>query len=157
MCALSACLFGCGESSGKPRPTIAPVSGKVTYKGQPVVDAAVTFINASSPRTAVGVTNAQGEFALTTFDTNDGALVGEHKVTIAKRQGAATAELRSPLEQAAQSGGNMEAYRQAMTQDRKDVKVENQLPGKYSSPDTSGLVRQVVEGEENKFTFDLTE
>ncbi len=74
---------GCG-GGGTPRPKCAPVSGTVTYKNEPVAGATVTFWTANAPRAAIGQTDAKGNFQLTTFDPNDGAIVGTHSVTVTK-------------------------------------------------------------------------
>ncbi|HEY0983010.1 MULTISPECIES: carboxypeptidase-like regulatory domain-containing protein [unclassified Schlesneria] len=76
-------LSGCG-SGVKNRPKLAKVKGVVKYKGEPVTDAAVSFMMDGAPRAAVGRTDSSGRFQLTTFDTNDGAPIGTHKVTVAK-------------------------------------------------------------------------
>ena len=67
------------------RPDVAPVSGVVTFEGEPVVDAEVTFHPANG-RPASGKTDSQGEFTLTTFDGKPGALLGQHRVTIVKHE-----------------------------------------------------------------------
>jgi len=60
------------------------VKGTVTYKGKPISGAVVSFMMERAPRGATGTTDANGNYKLTTFDTNDGALVGTHKVTVNK-------------------------------------------------------------------------
>lgn len=60
------------------------VKGTVTYKGKPVSDAVVNLAMEGASRGASGTTDENGNFKLTTFDTNDGAFVGTHKVTVAK-------------------------------------------------------------------------
>jgi hypothetical protein len=77
-------LAGCGE----PYPT-APVSGRVTLDGKPLVHAAVMFSpvapegqNNPGP-TSSGVTDDDGRYTLTTDITKSkGAVVGKHKVRI---------------------------------------------------------------------------
>ncbi|NLX95025.1 MAG: carboxypeptidase regulatory-like domain-containing protein [Rhodopirellula sp.] len=81
---LSSCLAvlaGSGCHSGRPE-TVA-VTGTVTYRGQPVEGATVTFY-ADKNRPAYGTTDAAGRFQLTTFSPNDGVVAGTHKVTIVK-------------------------------------------------------------------------
>ncbi|MEJ7592325.1 MAG: hypothetical protein WKF77_12310 [Planctomycetaceae bacterium] len=110
----------------------------------------MTFSTAASPRTAVGVCNAAGEFKLTTFDTDDGAIPGSHVVTIAKLATPNEAPM-SPedyLGKMQGSGGNTQPP-------AKDI--ANSLPLKYASATESGLKRDVVSGESNVFNFDLTE
>jgi hypothetical protein len=75
-------LAGCGGGA----PTLAPVSGKITFDGKPVANAMVSFIpiGPHSNISSNGRTNANGEYTLTTVkDNKAGALVGKHRVSIA--------------------------------------------------------------------------
>ena len=91
---LFAVLFavpGCGDDKVDRPYDLVPAGGVVIYKGQPVEGATVTFhpAEAGSPMSAGkpaarAKTNAQGRFRLWTFDLDDGALPGDHVVTISK-------------------------------------------------------------------------
>lgn len=70
-------LIGCG---GSKQPV--PVSGVVTLDGKPLKYTRVTFNPVErGGHMAVGMTDEQGRFTLTTFEDGDGALPGEYKVT----------------------------------------------------------------------------
>ena len=72
------CLTGCGSSGGT-----YPVSGKVTYPdGTPLANAQVSFESVTEPIGAVGTSDANGEYKLTTYELNDGAIPGEHRVLV---------------------------------------------------------------------------
>src|SRR5262245_2332062 len=72
---------GCG--GGKSKTT--PVKGTVTLDGKPVALASVVFIPRQEGRmVAQAVTNQDGNFELTTYHPNDGALAGEYLVTVTK-------------------------------------------------------------------------
>lgn len=71
--------LGCGDGHPKRYQT----TGTVTWQGKPVDGATVTFYP-SGARPAKGTTDAQGKFSLFTFDPGDGAVEGEHTVTISK-------------------------------------------------------------------------
>ena len=131
-------LSGCGEAVDRPK--TAPVKGVVTYKGQPVDGASVMFFPTTSGRPATAQTNSQGEFTLTTFDTNDGAIIGEHRVTVAKIESVAPQ-------------GDPGRTPQATT----TTPPKNQLPNKYNDPQQSGLKETVKAGEANSFKFDLAD
>ena len=78
-------LVGCG--GGPSKPARAPVSGKVVTKGGKDCDGALVVFHASAQGRAtdakpVGTTGADGAFALTSFETNDGAIPGDYCVTI---------------------------------------------------------------------------
>jgi len=148
-----ATFVGCGETMDPNRPKTYPVSGTVTQGGQPVADANVTFQLKDGSQGAVGVTDSSGNFHLTTFTAGDGAVAGEHLVTVTKYdrpkivpQGDGSIadtgdEEPAPDESDASAGG--------------DVDPKSLLPGKYANPQTSGLTATVGESGENKFDFQL--
>lgn len=72
---------GCRQSE---HPELRPVSGTVTYDGQPVSDATVAFSSPSSPRLATGRTDHEGRFVLSSYDPQDGAAPGEYTVVVTK-------------------------------------------------------------------------
>lgn len=82
-----AVLQGCGNSGEY---AVVPVSGVVTCQGKPVANATVNFSpKASADRSALnpgklalGITDEQGRFQLTTYENNDGVIIGTHIVTI---------------------------------------------------------------------------
>lgn len=80
-----AVLSLCGCGGGTKRLPMAKTHGTVQYKGQPVADAIVSFhLEGGAPRVAVGKTDANGHFDLTTYDQDDGAFIGPHMVTVSK-------------------------------------------------------------------------
>lgn len=138
-------LGGCSKNSGRPK--VYPVSGTVKFKGEPVANANIVFLpEGSSPRNPAGTTDAQGNFKLTSYDTNDGAVAGDYIVIIVP--GAST-DGKKPEERTAQDLINLGP----------GGKIEGQaiFPPKYSDKKTSGLQRSVVAGDANNFNFDLTE
>ena len=79
---MCAALAGCGKKSN-----VVPVSGRVMFDGQPLVNVAVNF----GPLTggldgayaAYGKTDAQGRYTLKLVDDNRrGATVGKNRVTL---------------------------------------------------------------------------
>ena len=75
------CLVGCGGGPSD-QPDLAPVSGKVTVGGQPLSNAIVTFTPVSEGRPSSGATDAQGAFELQYTANAEGAMIGQHTVTI---------------------------------------------------------------------------
>lgn len=117
---------GCGPS----RPATVRVEGTVTLDGQPVEGAAVQFIPASgSP--AHGLTDAAGRFTLTTFDDGDGAMPGQHRITVQKNKVTGAAADEHGLETGVPTS---------------PPAIEWLIPEKYSQPDTSGLTAEVQRG-----------
>jgi hypothetical protein len=144
------CATGC--SGGKGQPKTVPVSGTVMYNGNPVEGATVSFMGEGAPRPATGVTDAKGEFQLSTYAANDGAVIGEHVVTITKIEagpeqpaGDPTAALNDPGALARQSKEARKA-----TGGPKSL-----LPKKYASSKSTPLKETVTEEGPNKFVFQL--
>jgi hypothetical protein len=81
---IATAIAGCSRTNYE----LAPVDGTVTIDGRPLTNARIMFapvakggaIEAGKP--AVGRLGADGSFTLTTYRDNDGAVVGEHWVTI---------------------------------------------------------------------------
>ena len=83
--------WGCG--SGLKTPPMGKVEGKITYKGNPIPKGTVTFFpvegkgnEAGQP--AIGEIQPNGSFELTTYDTGDGAVLGQHKAIVVARSEA---------------------------------------------------------------------
>lgn len=74
---LAVFLSGCGPEY----PDTYKVSGKVTVGGQPASNVHVVF-TPDEGRLGTGKTDENGDYKLTTFNENDGAVPGEHTVTI---------------------------------------------------------------------------
>lgn len=141
--------LGCGSGDEGPPVPVHPVTGTVTFQGQPVVGADITFYNEAEKRSAFGRTNDKGEYQLTTFSANDGAVAGKHVVTIAKYAAPAAASEVAPVES--------EAYvPPTMNQSTDPPKADAGLPEKYASQETSGLIAVVNADAPNKIDFTLT-
>ncbi len=120
-------VLGCGGGL-----ELAPASGKVTLDGQPLADAAVTFVPVEGGPVASGVTDEQGNFSVNTTN-KPGAVPGEHHVTVTKQIVTGVNE-----DGTIAPGG---------------IQTEWIVPQQYSKPDTSGLTATV--GEQQEHTFDL--
>lgn len=70
-------VTGCSEGG----PDRGQVSGKITWKGEPVVDATVSFLPVEG-RASVGTTDQDGAYKLAYSKGKTGALLGEHTITI---------------------------------------------------------------------------
>lgn len=80
---LSMSLLGCSQDL-RPKNSVPvfSVTGALTYDGQPMNGAVITFHPAHSKLTAQGVADSSGKYSLTTYLTNDGAAAGDYVVTI---------------------------------------------------------------------------
>jgi hypothetical protein len=135
-------LGGCGGKSE--RPPLGKVSGTVSYKGKPLTQGSVLFTpvqgrGGETGQVGVGQIESDGSFELTTFDTGDGALIGQHVVTIESR-GMSSDEIKKMN---LKPDGSI-AY----------VLPKPPFPAKYSKADASPL-RQTVKAEGNEFTIEL--
>lgn len=75
-----ALIAGCSRKAG--RDGLAPVVGRVIYAGQPLAEGRILFYPEDGRRMAMSAIDASGNYALTTFEHQDGAYVGKHRVVI---------------------------------------------------------------------------
>ncbi len=75
---LAAFAAGCG--GGPPQP-LAPVTGKVTFNGQPLPTGTLIFMPKAGGPPAIGMIDKEGAFKMTTDDF-EGAVPGVHTVMI---------------------------------------------------------------------------
>lgn len=136
-------VAGCGGSDADNPPTYE-TTGTVTYNGEPVEGAHVTYRSDGDPvHIAYGTTDAQGHFALTTFEKGDGAVEGKYAVKIMKleeKTGGAEAGSAPP-------GGPTAA----------PPPPKSLIPQRYSDFDTSGFTATVTPDGPNTEQFELTE
>lgn len=136
-------LAGCG--GGHPdRPPVHRAGGVVLEGDKPVAGAHVTYqFRGEPPRTAYGTTDGQGRYRLTTFDTDDGAVAGEHEVKVVKLEAAAPSAADAG---SVPPGG---ATRPA-------PKPKSLVPAKFGKFETSGLKATVEKSGRNELTIDLS-
>jgi hypothetical protein len=136
----STAVLGCSADPNKPK--LSKVSGKVTFKGKPVNNGSVIFTptggGGMALQTATGQLNEDGTFSLTTFNTGDGAVIGQHTATVESR-GSDINELNKP-----RADGSI-AY----------VLPKSQVPEKYTRADKSPLKYTVEDGKSNYFEIEL--
>ncbi len=131
--------LGCGSG-----PDMRSVTGRVTYEGKPISEGTVTFYPAGGGRPAIGHLGSDGAFTLTTFQKDDGALLGEYKVTIeAKQVSNVPPEPKTLTEEIAQAPAS-----------RERANVTWLVPEKYTDQTRSGLTAVVADGA-NQIDFDL--
>ncbi|PQO43179.1 hypothetical protein [Blastopirellula marina] len=125
-------VVGCGSSRDPNLPEVSGVRGTFTYKGSPVVNAFVSFHPVDGGVTAMGQTDQYGNFKVSTFEHGDGAIVGEHTVTVQVDASAAAGAVPG-----------MAPAKSAVA-----------IPGQYASAEKSPLTAEVKRGG-NTFEFDL--
>jgi hypothetical protein len=112
--------------AGRPvSPRMAKVTGTITVDGVPLANAVVSFLPEKG-QLAVGTTDAQGKFSLSTFEENDGALPGRYRVAIAGQAGPAN--------------------RQPAGQNDPPPAAKSAIPSRFTDPNTSGLMAEIKDG-----------
>jgi hypothetical protein len=147
--ALCSVLLGCSQSN---RTKTYPVQGTVTYRGKPVSGASVEFLAPGASRPATGVTDGNGRFRLTTFEADDGAIVGTHVVTVIKT-GSQPAAAANPGQVENDPAAIEKAMAQSALQQRQ---ARSELPAKYADRRSSDLHFDVA-AHENQFELKLND
>lgn len=126
-CAILAILAGgCGRDYGY---QTAPVSGVVTVDGKPLEEGTVMFFPTEG-KMASGFIGEGGKYSLSTYEPNDGAIVGECRISVQVITGAGEAnEMKTP--------------------------PPSPVPSRYGTPETSGLSCTVKAGETNDVPLEL--
>jgi hypothetical protein len=137
-------ISGCGDSI-----RMAPVSGTVTVGGRPLPKAGVTFTPVKGGRPAWATTDSQGHFELTTFKAGDGALVGEHIVTVAE------ADTDAPVVPKNADLDVSSLYAEMPTKPQRKNRT-GALDAKFASRESSGLTFTVEARGTNVADFNLT-
>jgi hypothetical protein len=146
--------LGCPQAEVD-RPPTHPVTGTVTYNGEPVEGANVTFVAAGEGQGAAAVTDASGKYSLSTFASGDGAVAGEYGVKIVKFEGGA-AEAAGDAGAEPMEPGGVPDEMLGGGEEGEDTGPKDLLPEKYADPSTSGLSATVAEGS-NTFDFPLAD
>ncbi len=134
--------LGCGSNQAENAswPARYPVTGTVTYQGNPVEGADVTFMSTDKNSTGTGKTDSAGKFSMTTYTQNDGVVSGSHMVTIRR----VDVVDNTPKDVDLSAGGK--AVPPVITW---------VVPEKFSVAGKSGLSADVSETAKNDFKFDL--
>lgn len=133
------CGTGCGHRDRGNLPDVYPVTGTVTMDGKPVADAVLSFQLMDGTRGAIGQTDSQGRYTLTTFHSEDGAVPGEYRISVMKFS-------TPPPDYPVRKSEDDENYI--------DFVPKNLLPKKYSDAQKSGLTA-TVDKERNVIDISL--
>jgi hypothetical protein len=134
-----------------------PLSGKVTYKGQPVAKGRITFTPVSANGHGATGEIDNGSFSsVTTLNPGDGALPGDYKVSIDTRE-VDEAAVKAEAKKLAEKHGmpNMAPAMippELLAEATKNAKAS--VPAKYQVPESSDL-KTTVKAEKNYVELDL--
>jgi len=123
---------GCGGEGRE----LAPITGKVLFKGKPLSFGGIMF-QSSSGQPATAVIQPDGSFEMKTHGEGTGAVVGHNKVRITCNA------TQDPNRKSASAGGEMALGRQL-------------IPKRYSSFRTSKLEVDIQPGHNDQLLFELT-
>ncbi len=134
--------FGCSSQI-----SVVPVTGTVEYNGEPVVGAAVTFVPEEG-KSASGITDSSGKFTLTTNEDGDGAIPGNHTVTVLA--------LAAPMPSDDEEGSvEVNEVMEPMEDDDGEITESTVIPQKYADPSTSGLTATIEPSGDNDIKLTL--
>lgn len=143
------CALAVSPGCGKPaRLEVAPVKGRVVYKGQGIPKATVIFIPQGESAENVGkirpfaYADDAGNFQMKTYVDGDGAPPGDYRVSIvAFSSGGAPRTKDGPVGAAAAPASG--------------VRIPPAISKKFADVETAGLSVTIHEGENNLDPFDL--
>lgn len=155
--AIALVITGCGSG-----PSLYKAGGTVTYKGQPVSNAAVTFYYGEDDGNfAVGQTDTNGKFNLSYLGSPKGAKPGKCNVSVTKFETTSVAAPKTtdPLEmtKAMAKIGDEQKKKQGAG-GGEPAGPKNDLPAKYANVKTSGLTYEITTDEKkNDFAIVLAD
>ena len=143
-------MVGCGGDGATGGQTVFKASGVITMFGNPLAQATVAFAPQGDQPTAMGTTDAAGNFTLTTYDFGDGAAEGSYKVVVSKSVVAKTAE-------EAPEGADHDADPENGGHDAADAAASavGLVPQQYTTAADTPFTADVKSSGENKFSFDI--
>jgi hypothetical protein len=112
-------LTGCSDSG----PKIVKVNGTLTYKGQPVTNAYLTF-RPENGRQSWAQTDDEGRFKINYDRQQDGAVVGKHKVWIDPRAVSAADQEAAMLGRRPRMSKEMAAFFEKYSAEKSTLEVE---------------------------------
>jgi hypothetical protein len=136
-------FFGCFAGCAPRGISVVSVTGTVTYNGQPVENALISFVPQSpETRGASAITDRRGEFSLLTQGaTGSGAMPGEYKVLVSKLvevDESGKEVVRKPAEK---FDPNNPSPQEIM------YPQKNLLPEKYNREETTDLTANITKGK----------
>ena len=122
---------GCGKT--EQLTGLVPAGGMIYCDDAPLEGAVISFIPSSaSGRTAVGRSDNEGKFAMTTLITNDGAYPDNYSITVTK--------ISDPVGEGPESKNT----------------IRSLLPQKYAVPATSGLTCTLSEKGDKSIKLEIS-
>jgi len=147
---LVALAIGCsGDTGASKKATVYKVKGKVTYLGNPIAGAMVAYSPQGSQPAAIGKTNDEGVYNLTTYRAGDGAAEGDFKVLVS------LIEVEAPATSDAPHGTDPNQNYTISHAGKPKKSGGGILPAIYSDAAKSPLSAKVQSSGPNEFNFEL--
>lgn len=163
-----ATMSGCGPNNGL---SLVKVSGKVTFKGQPIQKGTVFFMPDEGKGTigppAVGSITSDGSYIMSTESAGDGVVVGEHRIGLTGMDPTPVSGPVEEIDPQKDAGGYMSAKSKAaqaskgapkeaeLFTDKGGKKYRFIIPAKLSRPLESGI--RVKIDRSRTLNFDVDE
>jgi len=140
-------LHGCSTPTddkwASDRLKVSPAAGTVTFQGEAVEGATVTFVSADGQPGAVAITDSKGKFQLTTYEQGDGVVPGDYLIRVEKK--VMTETVIEPNE------------KNKLVRPLQKVEVKSLLPAKYADAKKSGISVSIPESGNKNIELSLAE
>ncbi|MDA1251617.1 MAG: carboxypeptidase-like regulatory domain-containing protein [Planctomycetota bacterium] len=154
LCLTATSLVGCSGGTEDRQPTHY-VTGVVKMAGGPITGATVMFTPTTGQRVATGVTDDNGKYELTTYETGDGAMPGVYKVLVI-RTTKAKETIGGELDHKAFGSGKDDPTDSAHdAQNAASKELTSSLPEKYATAESTDLTTTVEANSENVINLTL--
>lgn len=155
---LAGCVVLTSLGCGSDRPPLAEASGVLTLDGEPVGEASISIVPVNEGRPGSAITDSEGRFSLKSFPDEEGAIVGDYKVTVIKISGPGAFSLdgATPAESESEDGSDGLSTIGGDDNSQKKLKTTYHVPQRYMDATTSGLTLTVPEDGTSELKLELT-
>jgi len=154
---LAMVLCGCGSPDSK----YTKVEGTITYNGEPVEGATVTFIATdSSGESAAGRTDESGKYTVTSSQAvhgGAGVLPGEYVVLVSKRSAPTADPNQAAFDRGEITYDELQRLKAMRNPYATGPRPTDELPAQYAQQNQSNLKVTVKKGKISKHDFELTD
>jgi major membrane immunogen (membrane-anchored lipoprotein) len=144
-------MASCGTDDGLGKRY--PVSGTVTYNGNPLEKGEISFVTEDLTKNfgATGIIT-DGSYTLSTGGNNDGAQAGKYKVTIKSKEDYLAKAQADFQKESGKDNQKLPPHFVA----KAEAEAKSLIPAGYGDPRTTTLTAE-VKAESNKFNFELSD
>jgi hypothetical protein len=150
-------LAGCGSPDSK----YTKVEGTITYNGQPIEGATVTFAAADSTgESAAGITDADGKYTVTSSQAlrgGAGVLPGEYVVLVSKRSAPPPDPNQAAFDRGDITYDELQKRKAMKGPYASGARPKDELPAKYAQQNQTDLKAAVAKGKTSVHNFELTD